>query len=348
MSSFAMQFFESAEDFWAWFLDTPLRIILILVIGSILLAVVRRVISHVAERIAAGIPKPSRYGEHAAVPGGSTDPGAAAQVAANPVAASGTLRRGPGAGRPRKGFTPQFMADAFAMANPLTTQRRAQRARTVGSVLRSTANVAIGALMVLMILGELEVNYAPLLASLGVVGIAVGFGAQALVKDVISGLFLLVEDQFGVGDNVDLGGGVVGTVQELGLRLTQVRAFDGTLWYVRNGEIVRAGNRTQEWSRALASVQVPVGSDVDAVRTALGRAADRVRTDPRLAEFLLEAPSVRGIDAVDTAAVTFTLHVQTRPAKQWEIERALRSAAHSELLASGIVASSAVEVPGVQ
>lgn len=324
MSSFALQIFESAEEFWEWFGGAPLRIILVLVVGFTLLAVVRRLISHVTERIAEGRPPRSRAGEQAPVPG----------------APASTV---PGAVTPQRKARAAFVADALALANPLATQRRAQRARTVGSVLRSTANVAIGVPMFLMVLSALHIPYEPLLASAGVVGIAVGFGAQAVVRDVISGLFLLVEDQFGVGDTVDLGGGVVGKVEELGLRLTQVRSFDGTLWYVRNGEIVRAGNRTQEWSRAITTVQVPLGADVDAVRTALGRAADRVQSDPRLGGHLLEAPSVRGVDAVDGASLTFTIHVRTRPAKQWDVERALRVAEQQELLAAGIVPRAVLE-----
>src|SRR5690606_33341140 len=128
--------------------------------------------------------------------------------------------------------------------------------------------------------------------------------------------------------------------EAMGLRLTQVRAFDGTLWYVRNGEILRAGNSTQEWSRAVASIQVPPDVDVDVVRAALGRAVDAVQQDPEVAESLLETPSVRGVDAVDRLGLTFTLHAQVRPAQQWLVARALRSAAHAALLQQGIVASS--------
>ncbi len=340
-----MQLFESAEEFWEWFGDKPLRIILILVIGLIALGLVNRTISHLTERIAEGVTRARSTGQGRA-PGAPGSP----QVVVD--APAGTLPVGTTtAARPkrRRRTSQELMADAFSFANPVAIQRRAQRARTVGSVLRSTADITILSLMALMILATLGVNVAALLGVAGILGVAVGFGAQSLVKDFISGIFLLVEDQFGVGDNVDLGNGVNGTVQELGLRLTQVRAFDGTLWYVRNGEILRVGNRTQEWSRALASVQVPVGADVDTVRTALGRAADKVQHDPNLADHLLEAPSVRGVDAVDAASLTFTLHVQTRPAKQWEVERALRLAAHHELRGAGIIASSApVEVPGVQ
>jgi small-conductance mechanosensitive channel len=341
--SLAASVFDSAEDFWSWFGNKPLKIILIIVIGMVAIGVLRRVVTALAERIATGQKPRTTVVEHTADPVGTT-------TGAIPSTAPGVggKRR-----RKRMLMSPQVLADVLTAASPRVAERRAQRARTVGSVLNSAVNIVMGTIMVLSILQVLTFEIAPLLAGAGVVGVAVGFGAQSLVKDFISGIFLLIEDQFGVGDNVDLGAGVVGTVEAMGLRLTQVRSFDGTLWYVRNGEILRAGNRTQEWSRAVASVQVPLGTDVDAVRAALGRAVDRVKNDPELADSLLETPSVRGVDAVDQGGLTFTLHAQVRPAQQWAVARSLRVAAHSALLSEGIVARSApVEVvagdtPGV-
>ncbi|MFI9485656.1 mechanosensitive ion channel family protein [Promicromonospora sp. NPDC052451] len=324
--SLAASLFDGAEDFWSWFLDKPLTIILILLFGTIAIGVLRRVVTALAEGIANG-QKPRVVERRTPDPVGTTTGG---------VPAPGQKRR-----NKNVLMSPQALADALVAANPRAAERRAQRARTVGSVLNSTINIVVGTIMVLWILQVLKVDIAPLLATAGVAGVAIGFGAQTLVKDFISGIFLLIEDQFGVGDNVDLGAGVIGTVEAMGLRLTQVRAFDGTLWYVRNGEILRAGNRTQEWSRAVAEVQVPLGTDVDAVRAALGRAADRVKEDPELADSLLETPSVRGVDAVDGAGLTFTLHAQVRPAQQWAVARSLRVAAHAELLNAGIVARSA-------
>jgi small-conductance mechanosensitive channel len=336
--SLASSVFDSAEDFWAWFGDKPLKVILVLVVGMVAIGVLRRVVTSLAERIATG-QKPRSVVERAQDPVGTTT-GAIPNISAgaDPNAA-------PGAGRKRRRknmlMSPQALADALGAASPRVAERRAQRARTVGSVLNSSVNIVIGTIMVLSVMQIVGWDVAPLLASAGVAGVALGFGAQSLVKDFISGVFLLIEDQFGVGDNVDLGSGVVGTVEAMGLRLTLVRSFDGTLWYVRNGEILRAGNRTQEWSRAVASVQVPLGTDVDAVRAALGRAVDRVKNDPELADSLLETPSVRGVDAVDQGGLTFTLHAQVRPAQQWAVARSLRVAAHSALLNEGIVARSA-------
>lgn len=227
-------------------------------------------------------------------------------------------------------------AQALQRANPLAIARRAQRARTIGSVLRSTADIVVGVVAALLVLDILGVNIAPFIASAGVVGVAVGFGAQSLVKDFLSGTFMLLEDQYGVGDTVDLIG-VSGTVEEIALRLTKVRAADGTLWYVRNGEVLRAGNKTQEWSRAVVPVLVPITADPDVVRAALGRAVDRVRRDPVLSYYLLDEPEVRGIEDMTDTTLTFSLRVRTRAAVQWEVERNLREAARAELLAARVV-----------
>jgi len=305
---------DAAFNFWAWFIGWPLHILLIVVIGLVVLVLLRRAIDHITERIATGAGTPTT---EAAPSDGTT-------------ADDGTWR----AYFRRTALVESAMS---AAANPMAKERRAQRARTVGSVLRSTANIVVSTMIILMVLQELQFNVAPLLASAGVAGIALGFGAQSLVKDFISGIFLLVEDQFGVGDVVDLGSGASGTVEEVQLRVTQVRALDGTLWYVRNGEILRAGNMSQQWSRAVAEIRVPVDADVDTVRAALGRAADHVQADPELSPVLLEAPSVRGVDAVDDFSMLFTLLAQTRPGEQWEVSRQLRRAAQAELRAVGVL-----------
>src|SRR5690606_35984080 len=156
-------------------------------------------------------------------------------------------------------------------ANPLATARRAQRARTIGSVLRSTASVVVGSLAAVLVLGALGVNLAPFIASAGIVGVAVGFGAQRLVKDVLSGRISLLEDQYGVGDVVDVGR-ATGTVEAVGLRVTKVRDDDGTLWYVPNGSMVRVGNKTQGYSAAVVEVDVDYFVDLDEAQALLRRA----------------------------------------------------------------------------
>jgi moderate conductance mechanosensitive channel len=294
------------DSFWPWFVGWPLHVVLIVAVGLVVLVLLRRLVSHVTERIATGKPPTEEK------------------------SAKDWLRRSP------------IVGDAIGIANPLASARRAQRARTVGSVLNSTANIVVGVMILLMVLSEIGFSVGPLLASAGVAGIALGFGAQSLVKDFISGVFILVEDQYGVGDVVDLGSGADGVIEEVQLRTTQVRSIDGTLWWVRNGEILRAGNRTQQWSRALAEVRVPVDADVDVVRAALGRAADAVAADPELAGEFLEPPSVRGVDAVSDFSMTFTLHAQVRPGTQWDVSRALLRAAQGQLRRAEVLRSEAV------
>src|SRR6266542_6364311 len=148
------------------------------------------------------------------------------------------------------------MPSALREATGLVSERRRQRAEALGSVMRSIASASIFVVAVMLVLGEVGVNLAPLLASAGVVGLAIGFGAQNLVKDFLAGLFMLLEDQYGVGDVIDVGD-VSGAVEAIGLRITTIRDVRGVLWYIRNGEIVRVGNKSQGW--AMVVVDVPIG-----------------------------------------------------------------------------------------
>ena len=221
-------------------------------------------------------------------------------------------------------------AAALLRTNPIAGARRAQRARTIGSVLRSTAGLVVGALAVFLILDALGVNLAPFIASAGIVGVAVGFGAQSLVKDTLTGLFMLVEDQYGVGDVVDVGP-ATGTVEAVGLRVTQLRDAEGTLWYVPNGSMVRVGNKTQGWATATVEIDVDYFQDLDEVRALLRQAAARVVTDHEVAGWVQGEPSVRGIERLSAEAVTLQLSVRTAPARQWEVARRLRMAAREVL-----------------
>ena len=215
-------------------------------------------------------------------------------------------------------------------ANPRINARRAQRARTIGSVLRSTSTLVIGSIVVLMVLAEVGMNIAPLLASAGVVGVALGFGAQSLVRDFLSGMFLLLEDQYGVGDTITVGD-VSGTVEAVALRITKIRDDSGTLWYIRNGEILKVGNRTQGWSRATVDVTLDAGTDLTQARAALARAGQLVKDDPVLAGYLQEDPQVVGIESFEAGSVTLKVQVRTDPAMQWDVARALREAVRREL-----------------
>ncbi|GIJ00318.1 small conductance mechanosensitive channel [Sediminihabitans luteus] len=226
-------------------------------------------------------------------------------------------------------------ARGLMRANPLAGARRAQRARTIGSVLRSSANILVISIMLLLVLDALGMNIAPFIASAGIVGVALGFGAQSLVKDFLSGIFMLLEDQYGVGDTVDLGD-VTGTVEEVQLRVTKVRDIEGTLWFVRNGEILRTGNMSQEWSRTLVEIPVPLTADVEQVRGLLTGAAARVTADPVLGAYVLEDPEVTGIESIAAGRLTFRVRIKTQPSMQWEVARALRVAIRDDFAAADV------------
>ena len=203
--------------------------------------------------------------------------------------------------------------------------RSGQRARTLGSVLRSLCSAVVGIIATIMVLGEFGVDLAPILASAGIVGIAIGFGAQNLVKDFLSGMFMLLEDQYGVGDIVDVGQ-ASGTVETVGLRITTLRDVNGTLWYVRNGEILRVGNKSQGFAVAVVDVPVAHGTDVaEASEVATRVAQERVK-EPDIAEDVLEEVQTLGIESVTTEKLTLRLTVRVQPGRQFAVQRALNAA----------------------
>lgn len=209
------------------------------------------------------------------------------------------------------------------LAGPLVSARRGQRARTLGSVMRSIVTALIGLVMLLMILGELDYNLAPLLASAGVAGVALGFGAQTLVKDLLSGIFMIMEDQYGVGDVVDLGE-ASGTVEAVGLRVTRIRDVEGTVWYVRNGEVLRVGNRSQGWARAVLDLSVSYSEDVDRVKALMLDVAEGLHADPEFGPRLIDEPEVWGIESLSPDGIVVRLVVKTQPLEQWAVARELR------------------------
>ncbi|WP_298460592.1 mechanosensitive ion channel family protein [uncultured Cellulomonas sp.] len=289
------------EQVGRWFdgLVTPAwQIGLTILIGAIVLALLRTSIAHTVKRIVDGTPTVHR---HAAA-----------------LLSRGLRQDGPGPD-----------------PSPLGAARRVQRAETMGSVLRSISGFVVGALAVVIVLGILHVDVGPLLASAGVVGVALGFGAQTLVKDFLAGISMLVEDQYGVGDVIDLGE-AVGTVEQVGLRVTQVRSLDGTLWYVRNGEILRVGNMTQGWSRALLELRVLSDEDVPRVRRLMLAAAAEVAADEELGHMVLEEPEVAGIEDLTAEGVMLRLLVKVAPSTQWQISRELRARIRTRLAAEGI------------
>jgi small-conductance mechanosensitive channel len=204
-----------------------------------------------------------------------------------------------------------------------TAERRQQRAQTIASVLKSTVSIVMLIWVVLGILNVLGVNIAPFIASAGVVGLAIGFGAQNLVRDFVTGVFMLLEDQYGVGDTVDLGE-AIGEVESVGLRVTTVRDIDGTLWYVRNGEIARVGNMSQDYAVARIEMPVALTADVAQAEKVAVEAAGEALEDPALAAKVLGEPEMLGVQEVSPDLLTLRMTIKTRPNAQWSVQRRLR------------------------
>jgi moderate conductance mechanosensitive channel len=216
------------------------------------------------------------------------------------------------------------------------SERREQRAKALGSVLRSVASATVFAVGLMLILDQIGFNVGPILASAGVVGLAIGFGAQNLVKDFLAGLFMLLEDQYGVGDVVDVGE-VNGTVEAVGLRITTIRDARGVLWYVRNGEILRVGNKSQGW--ALVIVDVPVGFvSVEQATQVLRDATAELAEDPEFAEDIIAPPEVLGVEQITADGAVLRTTVKTPSDAQWRIGRELRRRLTDALERAGLAA----------
>jgi small conductance mechanosensitive channel len=174
-----------------------------------------------------------------------------------------------------------------------------------------------------MALSEIGVNVGPIIASAGIVGIALGFGAQSLVSDYLSGVFMVFEDQYGVGDEVDLGE-AVGTVEAVSLRVTRVRDINGTVWYVRNGEIIRVGNMSQNWARSVIDVSVAYHEDLARVRRVLDDVAHDMWEDEDYKGIIIEQPSVWGVQELGVDGVLVRVALKTAPLEQWAVAREMR------------------------
>jgi small conductance mechanosensitive channel len=216
----------------------------------------------------------------------------------------------------------------------LLSERRQQRAETIGSLLRSAVGALIFGVAGMMVLSEFGLNLGPVLASVGVLGLALGFGAQSLVKDILSGVFMLLEDQYGVGDTVDLGE-ASGTVEAVGLRVTTIRDLRGVLWYVRNGEIIRVGNKSQGWATVV--IDVPIGhTGVDEAIEVMRTAVMEYATAEDHADDLLEPPNVLGVEQLTVEGAVLRVTAKTSAEAQWRVGRDLRGVVTGALDAAGI------------
>ncbi|MFW0785688.1 mechanosensitive ion channel family protein [Gordonia sp. CPCC 206044] len=277
--------FEWTETNREWMIENPIRIVLYVVVALVLRFVLHRAIDRATRRPATG-----------------------ESSSRKPALLRHLRERAPSATR-----------------SAAVAERRAQRARTIGSVLKSTVSIILLVWVVLSVLAVLGVNIAPFIASAGIVGLAIGFGAQNLVRDFVSGVFMLLEDQYGVGDFVDLGE-ASGEVESVGLRVTTVRDVDGTLWYVRNGEIVRVGNMSQEYAVARVDLPVALSADLDQAQEVALEAAKEVVGRKPVSDDVLGEPEMLGVQEVSPHQVTLRMTVKTKPNTQWSTQRRLRSA----------------------
>lgn len=218
----------------------------------------------------------------------------------------------------------------------LAGERRRQRAQTMGSVLRSIASVVILTVAVLTIIGELNIDLRPLLAGASIVGVAVAFGAQSLVTDFLSGVFMILEDQYGVGDVIDAGTDITGTVEAVGLRVTRIRDVDGVTWYLRNGEVKRIGNKSQGFGRAVVDVPVEADQDQDRVREVIRDTAEEMANDPMWEEVMLEPAMVAGLEFLAADGVVIRVTVKTQPTKHVSVAQELRARIKLALDEAGI------------
>jgi small conductance mechanosensitive channel len=244
--------------------------------------------------------------------------------------------------RAEEGVLPDRIAQATlgrtAQQPPAGSTRRVQRAQAMGSLLKSITSGVIVAVIFTMMLSALGFAIGPIIASAGILGVALGFGSQTLVKDFLSGIFLIFEDQYGVGDVVNLGEGLSGTVEAVSLRVTRLRDTNGSVWYVRNGELLRVGNMSQNWARTVLDVQVSAHEDLVRVRRVLTDVADDLWHDEDFEGVVIEEPEIWGVEAMTPDAITLRLTLKTAPMEQWRVARVMRERIKARFDHEGIAA----------
>jgi len=355
----------TTNEFLAGPVHLLLQVLFVVLLALLIQWVVHRLINRITERASQSLlpqlrngrahPRPAPAGAGGQVsrrlrrrPRRSPTDDALADDAA--AARAGTLGTGSGpasgiAQTGARGASQGMIDGAAAQAETaLVDERRKQRVQALGAILRSAASVTIFAIAGFIILGDLGINLAPLLASAGVVGVAIGFGAQSLVKDYLSGIFMLVEDQYGVGDVITVGT-ATGTVENVTLRVTRMRDVNGIVWHIRNGTIDTVGNESQGWARAVLDFPVPFAADLAAIRELLARTGDGMWNEPAWRSVMLEAPEVWGAQAITSTEVTMRMVVKTAPLRQWEIEREMRARVKRALKEAHIMPPPAAEQP---
>ena len=231
--------------------------------------------------------------------------------------------------------TPRRSSRVLAQATGLNQARSTQRTATMGAVLKSTSTFVIVTLALLTIMAALGLPLGPLLASAGVVGVALGFGAQSLVKDFLSGIFMILEDQYGVGDVIDTGE-AIGTVEDVTLRVTKVRDSSGIVWYIRNGEIIRIGNRSQGWSTAVVDIQVGYDESLDVVLPLIRQVTHDLGGAAEWEDRLLEEPVVAGVESMAGGVMPIRVIAKCAPNENFPVSREIRERVKAALDGAGI------------
>jgi small-conductance mechanosensitive channel len=216
-----------------------------------------------------------------------------------------------------------------------TDSRRRARVTSIARAAASTVTVIVWVIAFVLVLAIVDIKIGPLVAGAGIVSVALGFGAQSLVKDCIAGIFMLIEDQYGIGDIVDVGE-ATGTIESIALRTTVLRSADGTVWHVPNGVIQRVGNMSQQWSVAVLDVEVAYDTDIELASASLLRAANEVCQSDEYHDQVLEAPALLGVEAVGATAITLRLTTKVKPGAQFRLQRALREHVKVAFDAAGI------------
>jgi moderate conductance mechanosensitive channel len=224
---------------------------------------------------------------------------------------------------------------ALRSTEPLPSLRRSQRADAIGALVRNLSSVVIWLVASAWILQILGVQLGPLVAGAGFVGLAIAISAQQMVTDFLAGIAMLLEDEYGVGDVIDVGP-ATGEVERVGLRTTQLRAVDGTVWHVRNGEIARVGNLSRDWRRVLLDVEVARGADLPLAARTVEHAAQELYQDEQWRPWLLDEPEIWGVEGLGPASATIRLGLKTRPSKRDEVARELRARVDEAIEQAGI------------
>ncbi len=268
-----------------WFVAKPLTILVIIIGAALAAIIVRWMISRSMNRL---------------------------------LAAGSTAKRG-GVGNLRRRTSEAILTSGDS------SQRTEARLETLTAVFRSIGTALVWFIALFFILEVLGISLGPLLATAGIVGIALGFGTQTMVRDFISGFFIVAEDQFGVGDTIDVGGGAKGIVERITLRATHIRDPEGTMWHVANGQIVKVANKSQEWARALIDVVLPYDADINAISDVMQEVADAIQADAEWSGQIMERAEIWGIQEFDSDGVHVRMVIKTEPAAQFGVLRELRA-----------------------